>query len=273
MNNNEWMDIPGYSRYQVNSKSEVRRKKDGFVLTQFEKETTKGTYLCVAVYNDRKHRETAKGVHVLVCLAFHGLPPSKKHTDVNHKDGNKHHNYPDNVEWSTRSDNVLHAFRTRLSQASQQIEITDVLSGEKHHVSSLFELASFMNVPRIADYRIFNHELYGLYKGRYKLKRIGRYVRPRMDHALTIACYDYVTGNLFIYDSLTALQEATGINKITASNRVRKKDYRLIRGFVLKSTGDPTPFPVYTSDEVTASVELGKEFDRRMQLRKDKPPR
>jgi hypothetical protein len=52
-------------------------------------------------------------VHRLVCLAFHGQPP-EGHSDVNHKDGVKHNNRAQNLEWSTRSENIKHAHRIGL---------------------------------------------------------------------------------------------------------------------------------------------------------------
>lgn len=51
-------------------------------------------------------------VHRLVCLTYHPNPLNLP--QVNHKDGNKLNNHKDNLEWSTRSDNQLHAIRTGL---------------------------------------------------------------------------------------------------------------------------------------------------------------
>lgn len=49
-------------------------------------------------------------VHILVCLAFVGPKPSDRHT-VNHKDGNKLNNTPDNLEWATFSQQMVHAYK------------------------------------------------------------------------------------------------------------------------------------------------------------------
>ncbi len=49
-------------------------------------------------------------IHRLVALAFIGPPIGVM--DVNHKDGNKRNNFVENLEWMTRSENQLHAYRT-----------------------------------------------------------------------------------------------------------------------------------------------------------------
>lgn len=53
--------------------------------------------------------------HRLVWEALKGAIPLKK--DINHRDGNKTNNHPDNLELASRSENILHAYRTGLSRA------------------------------------------------------------------------------------------------------------------------------------------------------------
>lgn len=47
-----------------------------------------------------------KFTHQLVCMAFHGLPPSKD-CEVRHLDSNSFNNVPENLRWGTRVENAL----------------------------------------------------------------------------------------------------------------------------------------------------------------------
>lgn len=52
-------------------------------------------------------------LHRLVMLAFNWIPGCEK-LDVNHCDGDKSHNELSNLEWSTHSDNLIHAYKIGL---------------------------------------------------------------------------------------------------------------------------------------------------------------
>ena len=67
-------------------------------------------------------------IHRLVAIAFIENPYNKK--TVNHKDGNKLNNHVSNLEWATRSEQELHAFKNNLKQS---------VKGEKHRAAKLKE--------------------------------------------------------------------------------------------------------------------------------------
>ena len=58
-------------------------------------------------YTDRK--TTLPGVHQLVAALFLDTKPRPDQTQVNHIDGNKENNTPENLEWASPSENNKHA--------------------------------------------------------------------------------------------------------------------------------------------------------------------
>ena len=85
----EWRDIPGWPEYQVNSTGELRRAKTvrWFAAGAPKTGCPSNGYLSAHLYRDGKCYPI--GVHVLVCLAFHGPKPSASHIKMN-SDGGTH---------------------------------------------------------------------------------------------------------------------------------------------------------------------------------------
>lgn len=70
------------------------------------KRNGKQGYLCTRML-DKNNKSKAELVHILVAKTFIENPDNKP--TVNHKDGNKHNNCVDNLEWATYSQNNKHA--------------------------------------------------------------------------------------------------------------------------------------------------------------------
>jgi len=104
----EWRSVVGWPDHEVSNLGRVRRSPSarllpGHVLRQY---SHAAEYPVV-------HMVTL--VHRLVAEAFVGPRPAG--FVVNHKNGTKTDNRPENLEWVTRSENQDHALRTGLSSA------------------------------------------------------------------------------------------------------------------------------------------------------------
>lgn len=105
----EWHDVKGYNgRYQVSNLGRVRSNFSG-KWKNLKPHNTKG-YLIVAL--SYKGKVTKRSVHVLVAEAFIENPENKPL--VNHKDANPMNCQVSNLEWSTYSENTIHAFNNGL---------------------------------------------------------------------------------------------------------------------------------------------------------------
>lgn len=76
--------------------------------------------VCLSV----KHKSHLYKIHILVAKYFIDNPLNRK--EVNHIDGDKSNYKLNNLEWCSRSENMIHGFKTGL-----------IKSGENHHISEL----------------------------------------------------------------------------------------------------------------------------------------
>jgi hypothetical protein len=115
----EWRRIPGYSRYEASVDGHIRRavaghgSMPGHVLRP--KQSESGHYLVNVSSDSGKIRSV--GVHALVCMAFHGLPPSKNHMAC-HRDDVKSDNSKGNLYWGPAMQNARDRSRNAYSTKS-----------------------------------------------------------------------------------------------------------------------------------------------------------
>lgn len=142
-----WKQIDGYENYEVSNLGRVR---------SLPKKTRKGirvlkpikqSYLTVDLCKDgvvKKHL-----IHRIVAKEFISNPEMKQ--EVNHKDGNKHNNSIDNLEWVTRCENRKHAFDIGLQSAKgsknsqSKLNESQVLEIFKSNLRG-FELSKLYNI-------------------------------------------------------------------------------------------------------------------------------
>lgn len=84
----------------------------------------------------------------LVLMAFDPIPDPENY-QANHKNGDKLNNYLHNLEWTTRSENILHSFRTGLHipvsiiTEEQAVKVVELLKTEQYQCK---EIASMLGI-------------------------------------------------------------------------------------------------------------------------------
>lgn len=112
----EWREIPGYEgEYEASSWGRVRsvdridRRGHRRKSKMLRPHTNSNGYNLVSLSTDGGQQNHL--IHRLVAVTFLGEIPSPTH-QVNHKDGDKQHNRPENLEWVTPLENIRHAIET-----------------------------------------------------------------------------------------------------------------------------------------------------------------
>lgn len=96
---NRAIPLPGGRWRQVKGKIiSPKRNHDGYIFVSLSRDGVTKTHY----------------VHRLVCGAYNLNPGNLP--EVNHRDGCKEHNTPDNLEWCSHRDNVIHAYANGLSR-------------------------------------------------------------------------------------------------------------------------------------------------------------
>lgn len=144
-NNEVWKDIPGFEkRYQASNLGRIRSIQDNHGKYREQIRSTwisnKGYVYVQLFIKDKRHNVS---VHHAVASAF--LPNPDHKPTVNHLDGNKQNNFVGNLEWSTYSENLKHAFETGLSNAQH---VADRQRGTKIGVTSNFHNVSWDNTRK-----------------------------------------------------------------------------------------------------------------------------
>lgn len=107
----EFIPVKGYeTRYAINRLGQVKSLKNNVILKPY----TNGVgYNRVGFYDKSKGRSKEFYVHRLLAIHFIPNPENKKY--INHIDGNPQNNDLSNLEWCTKSENGIHAYKLGLN--------------------------------------------------------------------------------------------------------------------------------------------------------------
>lgn len=143
--------IPGFTRFVINKEGRVMRyltmkhlegtkKESGYVYYTLQSDI--GKYTVVG-----RHRALA-----ITFLDYDNLIDSK---DVNHIDATPGNDWLENLEWTTRSDNSLHAYASGLRNDNKTVVVINQLTGEVSEYFSAHECERQLGLKRsVVHYRI-----------------------------------------------------------------------------------------------------------------------
>ena len=102
-------------KYYITPQGDVVNAKGKTLAPTINKKTG---YKTVSLW--RNNIGSSKTIHRLVALTY--LTNPNNLPEVNHIDGNKLNNHVDNLEWVTRSENMIHAYATGLAKPTKLLD-------------------------------------------------------------------------------------------------------------------------------------------------------
>lgn len=155
-----WKAIPGYPEYEVSDLGRVRSLRRNIVMRLYRRPNG---YVSIQMGRLAK----AELVHRLVLLAF--LGPNEQRPWVNHKNGVRHDNRLENLEWNTPSENILHKYHVLKAphpRGAVKLTLDEVLAiqnrvqaGERRKAIAAEFKTSRQTVDRIAARQTWTHVL------------------------------------------------------------------------------------------------------------------
>ena len=148
--------------YEVSNKGGLRSTNylgHGKTQNMRVRENEKGYLQCCLTINGHRHE---KKIHRLVAETF--LPGVEGKNEVNHKDGDKHNNCVENLEWCTRQENMRHAHENGMmvgmyeyaKSVSKRIFAKYIATGEITYYDSTEQASREMGIRRSNIYCVIH---------------------------------------------------------------------------------------------------------------------
>lgn len=156
-----WKDIKGYEGYyqisnlgNVKSLRDFKNKKIICREKILKNHINKNGYVYIGLCKDKNHK--THRVHRLVAQTFIDNPDNLP--QVNHIDGDKSNNCVDNLEWCTRSQNQIHAYKHNLSKITTK-RMESFMKNRKDNSKKIFQydldgnfIQEFESMKKLADF-------------------------------------------------------------------------------------------------------------------------
>lgn len=171
--NKDYRIIPLFTRYAVSNCGVVIDLVSGIVVPEINRisgNRLEARYCEVQIYDPSRGKTRAVGVHRLVALAWVKNDDFCVKYLVNHKDGVKTNNSHKNLEWTTHTGNIVHAFENNQRTDNKRCRVRDCTTGEVFEFTSIKTAGDFLNIKAHSHLRFKSRNKSKLINGKYEFR-------------------------------------------------------------------------------------------------------
>lgn len=252
-------NIPGYEGYAISRNGDVVNVETGRLLKPSKVRPSRHVTNMTGGYHTYSLRHGKALRHRLLALTFIPLPKgheSPKGLVVNHKDGNPENDDIENLEWCTYAENIKHAYDNGLHpNKTIGVLIRNIETGSTERFPSIVKASEYLNIPDAALRSRLRRQPGSAY-GKYAAKIDDgspwpyNYLR-QLERIRSLVARNIVSGKLIIADSAVELEDITGVDRGTIVASLARGMTRPYNGFNFKYLDDTSPWPTYTTDQMT----------------------
>jgi len=220
----EWKNIPDFLNIQASNLGRIRLAKENeepFIYSTFI--TNKG-YKRVAIYKNKSSKQKKYAVHRLVALTW--IPNPDNLPQVNHKDGNKLNNAIGNLEWTTGSDNVNHAFDNNLRIDNIELNMFNIITNEHKRYRSIKEASEDLKISNGALLAGIRRSKQFPIEDKYVFdisdEYLDRMINTTRTQSIPIYVYDHIDKTMNKCTSVAHASVYTSINHSTIAKGIEK---------------------------------------------------
>lgn len=193
-------------------------------------------------------RTTTIGRHRLVA-EFHYGPPPTPDSIVNHLNGVKGDDRPDNLEWTTYRGNAEHAGALGLTEKCLPVSTRDVITGEIVHYPSAISVARALGLSKDAilwrlrggEERVYPEGLQ--YRIRDNSREWSDVLTSQYGRNKAVLVLDTRNDQVVRFESQLQVATYLGLSSATISTAVGAGDQRLLKGvYLIKLESDMAPW-------------------------------
>lgn len=227
--------IPSYTRYVINKEGILLNFLTGNIL-QGHVRPEGYVNFCLRADNGQV---TTVGKHRLLALTFLEYDKNVDSLDVNHIDGVPSNNSISNLEWATRSNNMLHAYKCNLRNDNKTVIVTNHNTGKETEYYSAHECERKIGLKRsVVHYRI-KHGKGKVYAPGYSFRyKDGNGYEPcsKEHYGIPVSIKNLKDGKVINLPSITKCSEFLNVSKKVIQKRLKDNATITYKNFEISKT-------------------------------------